>query len=110
LGSTVFSLVNKKEFLDGVVEKGEYLKEKLAEIQKNRGEITGIFGRGLLIGVQFNIDIDCKKVMQKAREKSLLLVRAEKNMIRFLPPLIISKEELDEALEIFVSVLDELKV
>lgn len=107
LGNTVFSIVNQKEFLDGVAQKGEYLKQKLSEIQKTHGEITGIFGRGLLIGVQ--ISLEPKKVTAKAKEKGLLLGKAEKNMVRFIPPLIISNDELDEAVSILVSVLDELK-
>ena len=107
LGNTVFSVVNNKEFLDAVTKKGEYLKRKLAEIQKTRDEIVQILGRGLLIGVQLNFEP--KKVVAKARENGLLLAKAEKNTVRFIPPLIISKDELDEALKIFVSVLDELK-
>jgi predicted acetylornithine/succinylornithine family transaminase len=108
LGCTVFSIVNNKEFLSEVAQKGEELKQKLAEIQKTHDEIIAIFGRGLLIGAQLNFDP--KKVVQKAREKGLLLAKSGKNTLRFIPPLIISKKELDEALNIFVSVLDELKI
>ncbi|MDR0304899.1 MAG: aspartate aminotransferase family protein [Chitinispirillales bacterium] len=107
LGNTVFSIIDNREFLDGVVQKGEYLKQKLSEIQKTHDEITGIFGRGLLVGVQLNFE--SKKAVTKAKEKGLLLAKSERNMIRFIPPLIISKDELDEALKIFVSVLDEVK-
>jgi acetylornithine/succinyldiaminopimelate/putrescine aminotransferase len=106
LGNTVFSIVGNEKFLDCVAQKGEYLKQKLSEIQKTQGRIIGIFGRGLLIGVQLNFEP--KKVVIKAREKGLLLGKSEKNMVRFIPPLIISNDELDEALKIFVSVLDEL--
>jgi len=107
LGNTVFSIVNQKDFLEDIARKGEYLKQKLSEIQKTHGEITGIFGRGLLIGVQTSFEP--KKVAAKAREKGLLLGKAEKNMVRFIPPLIISNGELDEAVSILASVLDELK-
>ncbi|MCL2845913.1 MAG: aspartate aminotransferase family protein [Chitinivibrionia bacterium] len=107
LGNTMLSIVSKKEFLTDVAEKGEYLKQKLSQIQKTHSEIIGIYGRGLIIGVQFSGDT--KNIAAKAREKGLLLARAEKNMLRFLPPLVITKAELDEALDIFVSVLNELK-
>jgi len=107
LGNTVLSIINKKEFLDEVVQKGEYLKQKLTEIREEHKEIVNILGRGLLIGVQ--LSVEPKKVVQKAREKGLLLVKSEKSIVRFIPPLIISKDELDEALSIFVSVLSELK-
>jgi len=108
LGSALLSIVNTEAFLRDVAQKGEYLKEKLCEMQKARNEIAAVYGRGLLIGVQLS-NINPKDVQAKARENGLLIAKAERNMLRFIPPLVISKDELDEALKILNLTLDELK-
>ena len=108
LGNTTISIINTPEFLAEVAEKGEYFKQKLAELQKKHKEITGIFGKGLLIGVQ--TIYEPKKLYASAYENGLMIAKANKNQIRFLPPLIISKAEIDEALNIFEKVLESQKI
>lgn len=107
LGNTTLSIINTKEFLSDVAEKGEYLKQKVKELQKKHSEIIAVFGKGLLIGVQ--TIFEPKKIYQHAYENGLLIAKADKNQVRFIPPLIISKAEIDEALEIFEKVLSECK-
>jgi predicted acetylornithine/succinylornithine family transaminase len=107
LGNTTLSIINKKEFLDDIVQKGEYLEEKLFELQMKYSEVIAVFGCGLLMGIQLNFDP--KPLVAKLRENGLLVAKADKNMIRFIPPLVITQAELDEALGIFVSTLNGLK-
>jgi len=107
LGNTTLEILNTPKFLKDVAEKGEYLKQKVKELQKKHKEITNIFGKGLLIGIQ--TEFEPKKIYQKAYENGLLLAKADKNQIRFIPPLVISKAEIDEALNIFEKVLTECK-
>ena len=107
LGNTTLSIINKPEFLAEVAEKGEYLKQKIANLQKKHNEIKAIFGKGLLIGVE--TAFEPKKLYQSAYENGLMIAKADKNQVRFLPPLIISKAEIDEAINIFEKVLESQK-
>jgi acetylornithine/succinyldiaminopimelate/putrescine aminotransferase len=54
---------------------------------------------GLIVGVQ--IDADLGAIVAKAMEKGLLLITAGSNAIRFVPPLVVSKTEIDQAVQIF---------
>ena len=85
------------EFLLQVEKKGEYIKEKLLSFG-----IKDVSGKGLMIG--FLADKDSGEIIKEAREKGVLLLKA-KNKVRLLPPLNITYEEIDKALEVISSVL-----
>lgn len=97
--NVVVDKVSDKKFLENIVQKGEYLKAKLLQIP----EITNIRGLGLMIGA----DLKTKTAAEVASEcvnKGLLILTAKKSL-RFLPPLVISKEEIDKGIEILTEVL-----
>ena len=99
LGKVVLDKVSDKEFLSEVSEKSNYLTASLnAAIAKSDLTIK-VVGSGLLCGVRFKEDP--KDIVVKAQEKGLLLVKAGKNTVRFIPPLTVSKEEIDRAVTIF---------
>lgn len=85
------------EFLSEVEKKGEYIKEKLLSFG-----IKDVSGKGLMIG--FLSEKDSSEIIKEAREKGVLLLKA-KNKVRLLPPLNITYEEIDKALEVIFSVL-----
>ncbi|MGN1419014.1 MAG: aspartate aminotransferase family protein [Acutalibacteraceae bacterium] len=84
------------EFISQVAKKGEYLKNKLLSLEKVK-EVTG---RGLMLGVL--CEKESGEIIAEAREKGLLLLKA-KNKIRLLPPLTITYEQLDQAVDIIAS-------
>lgn len=84
------------DFLASVSEKGEYLKKRLLETDG----IKQVSGRGLMLG--FLAEKDSSQIISEAREKGLLLLKA-KNKVRLLPPLSITKEEIDTAIDIIAS-------
>ena len=86
-------------FLEAVVEKGDYLKSKLEALKKDHPAIKEVRGMGLIVGVQ--IDADLGAIVAKAMEKGLLLITAGSNAIRFVPPLVVTKAEIDQAVQIF---------
>lgn len=92
-----------KNILDNVNEVGEYLKNRLQDLQKKYDFITDIRGKGLMLGVECSVDI--QKILEDCRENGLLLISAGGNVIRMVPPLIISKSQIDEAIEILEKVL-----
>lgn len=100
----VVERVSQPEFLAEVKEKGEYLMELLAEL--NSPHVKEIRGRGLIVGVE--LDIEAGPVVSKGYEQGILLVSAGPNIVRFVPPLTISREELATAAGILGDILREL--
>jgi 4-aminobutyrate aminotransferase len=94
---------------------GGYLKARLLELKSKHPIISDVRGLGLMIGVEFQrLDggrtPDPKlrdRVMHKCFESGLLLLSCGESTLRLCPPLIVSREEIDTALEIFDSVLGE---
>ena len=102
--------------LENVRKVGEYLLNLLKEIEKKYEIIGDVRGKGLMIGVEIVKDKKSKerdkekrdKIVYRCFEKGILLLPAGENCIRFCPPLIISKDEIDIGIEIFEEVLKEI--
>jgi len=103
LGTVVLNTVTKKRFLTQVRSKGSYLSGKLAEAIKDLSSPSGIVGMGLMVGVRFKEDP--KKIIAACAEHGLLVVKAGNNTVRFMPPLTVTKEEIDKAVSVFTKVL-----
>lgn len=89
--------------LNHVKEVGLYLSEKLQELKQKHSNIIDVRGFGLMQGIEVNQAPS--DIVKKCMNKGLLLVGAGKNVIRFVPPLIISKEEIDKGINILDEVL-----
>lgn len=98
-GNAVLHKVTNPEFLSEVMNKSEYFKKKLAEIN----EVEGIDGLGLMIGVRLKTK-NAADVCKLCLDNGLLILTA-KTKLRFLPPLTITYEEIDKGLEILKKVL-----
>jgi acetylornithine/N-succinyldiaminopimelate aminotransferase len=94
--------------IDKIEEKSVYLKERLLKLKKQYEIIDEIRGMGLLIGI--SLKTEAKKFSKLCFDKGLLVITAGDNVIRLLPPLNVSKAELDEALDILEIVLSEITV
>ena len=100
-GNTVMSELFENGLLEHVSEMGKYLFAKLEKLKESYPDrIDLIRGKGLLIGVKMK-DGWKAPVISKAQEEMLLLAGAGNEVIRFLPPLNIKKEEIDEAVTRF---------
>ena len=86
-------------------EVGSYLKEKLSKLKSGHSAIKDVRGLGLMVGVELTQPELRNRVVRSAFESGLLLLGCGESTIRFCPPLIVSKNEVDVAVEIFVSVL-----
>ncbi len=76
---------------------GDYLKQGLNRLRKDHEFITDVRGMGLLLAVEFNADIS-GKVVSACNNAGLLLNPVRPNAIRLMPPLTLTKQEIDEAL------------
>jgi 4-aminobutyrate aminotransferase-like enzyme len=83
---------------------GEYLGSRLAKLKAKHGFIVEVRGRGLLWAVEFKKDM-AEAVMLGCIEKGLLVNKLKPNAIRMIPPLIITKKDVDEAMGILGEVL-----
>jgi 4-aminobutyrate aminotransferase len=103
---------------DGLIknagEVGDYLKESLTKLRSLHPRMSDVRGLGLMIGVEFaqkDGKRDAKfrdQVMAKSFDQGLLLLSCGESTIRFCPPLIVKRDEVDTAVGIFDAVLTEL--
>jgi acetylornithine/succinyldiaminopimelate/putrescine aminotransferase len=68
----------------------------------NPREVRGL---GLMIGL--DLDADCKRVVQKALEKGVILNNTGDHTLRFIPPLVVTKEQIDKVVKVLGEVLEE---
>ncbi len=99
--NAVLDTVGDGQFLAQVKEKGEYLKSGILSI--GSPNILGVRGMGLMLGIIVE-DGKHAAYANKLIEKGVLALTAGKNAVRLLPPLTISREEMDEALTIMKEV------
>jgi len=94
---------------EGLAEKaalaGQYIREKLAVIQSSVQDIKEIRGLGLLLGIE--LGREAAPIIAKCHEKGLLLSSAGPMVLRVLPPLNVTKEEIDLAVNLLSEVLLE---
>uniref|UniRef100_A0A7S2R4J0 acetylornithine transaminase n=1 Tax=Eucampia antarctica TaxID=49252 RepID=A0A7S2R4J0_9STRA len=110
-GLTVAQYLSDHDILTNVVARGEQISkglEKLAEKYPNI--LDDVRGWGLLKGIKVKDDagVTAGEVVGEAMKEGLLLVPAGPSVVRFVPPLIVSEKQIDEALEIFERALNNM--
>jgi acetylornithine/LysW-gamma-L-lysine aminotransferase len=81
---------------------GGYFKDKLEELQAKYKIVKEVRGLGLMLGMELRYDV--RNIILKTMDKGVLILDAGRNVLRFLPPLVIEKEQIDKT----ISVLDEV--
>jgi len=103
VGNAVLDIILAKNFFKNVKQKGEYFDQGLNKIKKKYPKvIEEIRGVGLIKGLK--LSVENTEFMKKLMENKLLTVKAEENVIRLFPPLIVSNKELDEAFSVIEKV------
>ncbi|MGM0828503.1 MAG: acetylornithine transaminase [Bacillota bacterium] len=92
-------------FLKEVQSKSEYFMQKLKNHLQECRSVKEVKGIGFMIGIQF--DMEVKEIINKLRENGLLTLPAGTHVIRLLPPLTVTYDELDQALHILVGTLKQ---
>jgi acetylornithine/N-succinyldiaminopimelate aminotransferase len=98
VGCAVIDAVMAPGMLDGVVERGAYLRERLEELSARLG-LGVVRGRGLLLALELGADIS-PEVVARARDSGLLLNAPRSNLLRLIPALNVSVEACDQMLAI----------
>ncbi len=113
----VIKIIKEERLLENAEKVGGYLIERLREMQETHPMIGDVRGKGLMVGVELVKDRDSKEpakeeteeVMMRCFEKGAALVNCGVSVIRWMPPLLITEELIDSALEIFDGVLTEVE-
>jgi len=107
IGNAVLDVLFEKDFLKNVKKKGDYFQQSLNRIKKKYPKIIGeIRGIGLMLGLKMLSDNT--EFMKKLMDHKMLTVKAEENVIRLFPPLIVNNTELDEAANKIEAVCEEM--
>ena len=98
----VLRRISQPAFLEQVRDVGEYLMERLEEL--NSPLITEVRGRGLIVG----IDLKCQSapLVAAGYEHGLLLINAGEQVLRFVPPLVAQRADIDTLIESLTSMLE----
>ena len=94
---TVIDIFQKEQIVDHVKEMGEYLSTCLEKLVQKYDFVKECRGKGLIQGIE--LTRPAGDIITKAHEAGLLIITAKGNTIRFVPPLIITKEQIDEMIE-----------
>lgn len=100
----VLALFEENHIIENVREVAPYLEQRLEELKDRYDCIIERRGMGLMQGLVF--DGPVRDIIERALENGLLLINAGPDIIRFVPPLIISKENVDEMIEILESCVE----
>lgn len=97
-------LIRDPRMLEGVREKGEHFLAGARALQKKHpSKIAAVRGRGLLIGIE--LTSEAAPVLARLREKGVLANAAGEKTVRFAPPFVVTREEIDEGLRVLESAL-----
>jgi acetylornithine/succinyldiaminopimelate/putrescine aminotransferase len=95
---------------DGVInqgnEAGAYFKEKLLELKQRHKVVEDFRGLGLLIGIK--LAVNGEDLVKQCMESGFLINCIQENILRFVPPLIITREEIDKLIDCLDKLLGQL--
>ena len=99
--ATMEALIQDK-ILENCQEMGEYFYSKLLSLKEKHSFIKKVKGKGLILGI--DLSFECAEIAMDCLKRGLLIICTMGNILRFLPPLIITEKEID----ILIKTLDEL--
>ena len=112
----VIDIIRDEGLMENATRQGSYLIKRLKEMQTKYPIIGDVRGKGLMASAEFVKDRETKEpapketeeIMNKCFKRGLAIITAGKSAMRFAPPLIITREILDEGLEIFEGAVKEV--
>lgn len=102
----ILHIMKEAGFLEEVRSKSAILLEQLQLAFQDHPKISAVRGLGMMIGIETSASLS--KIVEAARQKGLIILTAGENVIRLLPPLTISKEEIQQGIAILKEVFSEV--
>jgi len=103
----VLSTIIQEDLPGHAARVGKYFLDRLAALQEKHRVVTTVRGRGLILGME--VSVPARTIVSGCMERGLLLLTAGDNVVRFVPPLILTEEDVDRAVGILDAVLEGLK-
>jgi acetylornithine/LysW-gamma-L-lysine aminotransferase len=104
-GCAAIDALLEEKLTEQAASKGMYFKSKLEELQEKHKIVKEVRGLGLMLAMELKFDVF--NIIVKASERGVLILDAGRNVLRFLPPLVIEKEQIDKALAVLDEILGE---
>ena len=101
----VCKILTEDKIIENGHQAGKYLKEKLYKLKNRHAVVEDVRGMGLLLGMK--LKIEGGPLVTKCMQKGFLINCIQDNILRFIPPLIISNDEIDTLIECLDTVLTE---
>ena len=112
LVSAVSRAVLKSLLEDGWIDHcrivGAYFKERLNDLAHKHNIIKDVRGMGLILGME--IDYNCTQIVHECLKEGFLINCAQEKVLRFLPPLIVEKKEIDSLVKVLDNILNNIKI
>lgn len=105
--SEVLDIYNEENVLAHVKEVGVYLWNKLEELKSHFACVVDHRGKGLIQGLEFSFAP--KEFVSKCLDAGLVLIAAENNTVRFVPPLVITNDDVDRMISILETILKSIE-
>ena len=99
-------IMKEMGFLEEVRSKSAILLEQLQLAFQDHPKISAVRGLGMMIGIETSASLS--KIVEGARQKGLIILTAGENVIRLLPPLTISREEIQQGITVLKEVFSEV--
>ena len=99
-------IMKEAGFMEEVRSKSAILLEQLQLAFQDHPKISAVRGLGMMIGIETSASLS--KIVEAARQKGLIIVTAGENVIRLLPPLTISREEIQQGITVLKEVFSEV--
>jgi acetylornithine/N-succinyldiaminopimelate aminotransferase len=106
-GIAVVEAVEEDNLIENAVKMGEYARQKLEQLGEKYDIIKEVRGKGLMIGVQ--LSSPGAAIVDKCLARGLRINCTNNTVLRFMPAMIVTKEQIDEAINILDSVMGETK-
>ena len=103
--SAAITALQKEMLVENAATNGKYFVNKLEELKNKYKTIKEVRGLGLMLAIELRKDVT--KIIQKASDKGLLILNAGRNVLRFLPPLVVTKDQIDQAIAVIDSILGD---
>ncbi len=115
-GLAVIDVIRQERLLENATKLGAHLMTRLKEMQKKYPIIGDVRGKGLMVAAEIVKDPDTKEfgaelsqeIMMKCFKRGLAIITSGKSTMRFVPPLVITRELLDAGLDVFEGVVKEV--
>lgn len=100
----VIDVIESEGLLDKAVEIGNLFKEALQGFVDKYDKLLEVRGKGMMLGLV--VDGDPKEIVESLKNQGLLALTAGENVVRFLPPLVLKEDDLEEAIDMIDDALD----